>query len=140
MTNVILFYLAIGAIACGLMRLIGRSRRGDFSPQVLWVIPTFSGLVAALLFWPIVISIQIVEWCFFKDAAESSVPKSPHERSIPAGTRGVAHTNLKPGGKIRLGDKIVDALSQSGMVRCGQEVEILSESPTGFRVRAVDEV
>ena len=53
------------------------------------------------------------------------------------GSKGIAMTVLKPSGKIRIGDHILVAMSESGFVAPGQAVEIVSAGRSGIVVRMV---
>ena len=58
---------------------------------------------------------------------------------LEPGRRGVAETLLRPSGKVRFGDDLVDVVSEGLMVRSGTPVEIVEVSSMRVVVRAVDE-
>lgn len=52
------------------------------------------------------------------------------------GQFGVAHTVLRPSGKIMIGDKLYDAYTRGEFIEKGQVVEVLSDEGTSLRVKA----
>ncbi len=51
------------------------------------------------------------------------------------GKTGVAHTVLRPGGKVMIEGKIYDAYTQGEYVNKGDEIEVIGEETTSLRVR-----
>jgi membrane-bound serine protease (ClpP class) len=62
----------------------------------------------------------------------SSVVKEPM-----TGKRGVAHTVLRPGGKIIVDGQLYDAYTRGEYIEKGEEVEILSEETSSLKVKKV---
>lgn len=53
------------------------------------------------------------------------------------GQRGVAHTVLRPSGKVLIADKIYDAYTQGEYIAQGEVIEVIGEETTSLRVRKV---
>ncbi|MBY0311611.1 MAG: ATP-dependent Clp protease proteolytic subunit [Phycisphaerales bacterium] len=47
------------------------------------------------------------------------------EPAIPAGTTGVAITTLRPSGRVQVGEKIIDAIADSGIIPAGAQVRVV---------------
>jgi len=58
---------------------------------------------------------------------------------IAVGTRGLAHTPLRPAGKGRFGDRFVNVVTDSEFVRRGQRIEVMGIDGADLVVRPVDE-
>ena|SRR5687768_18578521 len=126
-------YLITGILACAIVAFIGRKRgKTDFTPLsfVLGNEPLF--LFLGLVFWPIWIGVQLVEWSNY-GAHQNRPPTSPPPPE--PGTAGVAVTQLRPSGKVRIGQTVLDATAESGLIEPGHEIEVLARTPTGVRVK-----
>ncbi len=125
-------YLVIGVFACATVLLGGRwqGKRVSFSFSLFF----YFGLLVDWVLWPVWIAIQLIEWSFPNETARPMAHDAMEK--VCVGTRGCAVTDLRPGGRIRVGDRLVDAIAENGCVASGQEVEIVGRMPTGFRVRA----
>jgi hypothetical protein len=113
---------------------IGRRRgKTDFTPIsfVFGNEPLF--LFLGLLFWPIWVAVQLVEWSNY-GAHQNRPPPSPPPPE--PGASGVAVTKLRSGGKVRIGQTFLDATAESGLIEPGREIEVLARTPTGVRVKA----
>ena len=53
------------------------------------------------------------------------------------GKRGIAHTVLRPGGKIIIDGQLYDAYTRGEYIEKGQEVEVINEETTSLRVKQV---
>jgi membrane-bound serine protease (ClpP class) len=53
------------------------------------------------------------------------------------GQFGIAHTVLRPSGKIMINDNIYDAYTRGEFIEKGQQVEVVSDEGTSLRVKAV---
>ncbi|WP_299456854.1 NfeD family protein [uncultured Microscilla sp.] len=51
------------------------------------------------------------------------------------GRQGVAHTVLRPSGKIRLGDELYDAASQGDFIEKGTKIIVISQEGTSLKVK-----
>jgi membrane-bound serine protease (ClpP class) len=52
------------------------------------------------------------------------------------GKKGVAHTILRPSGKVLIEGKIYDAFTQGEFIESGKEVEVIGDETTSLRVRS----
>ena len=74
-------------------------------------------------------------------AKKSTSSKSFLEENLVVGSKGKAITPLRPSGKAYFGedqDRIVDVLSESGLIATGSHVEIKKVSGSKIIVRSVD--
>lgn len=56
------------------------------------------------------------------------------------GKRGIAHTVLRPSGKVLIDGKVFDAFTHGEYIDRGSEVEVVGEDTTSLRVRAIHTV
>ena len=68
----------------------------------------------------------------------ASVEKKAAEQAGQIGLVGVAISPLRPGGKARFGDQILDVITDGGMIAKGARVKITSHSGTEAVVEAVE--
>jgi membrane-bound serine protease (ClpP class) len=54
------------------------------------------------------------------------------------GKRGIAHTILRPSGKIMIDDQIYDAFTRGEYVEQGQEIEVISSEGIALKVKKVN--
>jgi len=57
-------------------------------------------------------------------------------RGIMMGKKGVAHTVLRPSGKVMIDDIVYDAFTRGEYVEKGQEIEVVSDEGTTLKVRS----
>ncbi len=55
---------------------------------------------------------------------ESKIDTTPREKGIAEGDRGTTITRLSPGGKIQLGDNILEAFSRDTIIEANTSIEI----------------
>jgi membrane-bound serine protease (ClpP class) len=51
------------------------------------------------------------------------------------GKKGIAHTVLRPSGKVMIEGELYDAFTRSEFIEKGQSVEVVGEDTTSLRVR-----
>lgn len=54
------------------------------------------------------------------------------------GARGVAHTVLRPSGRVMIGEKIFDAYTRGEYIEKGQPVEVISDEGTSLKVKPIE--
>jgi membrane-bound serine protease (ClpP class) len=54
------------------------------------------------------------------------------------GKTGIAHTVLRPGGKVLIEGKVYDAYTQGEYINKGESIEVIGEETTSLRVRKID--
>jgi membrane-bound serine protease (ClpP class) len=103
---------------------------------------TFSGLIGGIILL-FVAGARLTNSRMFKKVAltETQPRKEGYTSSFIKedlkGKRGVAHTVLRPGGKIMIDGQIYDAFTRGDYIEKGQEVEVIVEETTSLRVKLV---
>lgn len=131
-------YFIVGLLVCAMVAIFGRVRKHkDFSPLSMLALGNDAiSMLAGFLLWPIWVVLQIIEWYW-------PSPSFPEEKLTPieviaTGAIGRAMCDLKPGGKVRIGATVVDAVSAFGIIQAGQEIVVVERTPTGVRVELKD--
>ncbi|MBT1704000.1 NfeD family protein [Chryseosolibacter indicus] len=55
------------------------------------------------------------------------------------GTRGTAHTILRPSGRVMIGDRIFDAYTRGEFIEKGETIEVISDEGTSLKVKSVQD-
>jgi membrane-bound ClpP family serine protease len=127
-------YFVLGILVCTIVAVFGLVRRHkDFAPlSFLFLGSDAISLLVGFLLWPIWVVLQIVEWYWPSPSlpAETTAPTNV----VTLGAIGQATCDLRPGGKVRIGSAVVDAVAAFGMIQAGQEIVVVEHTPTGVRV------
>lgn len=59
----------------------------------------------------------------------ASMEDQPNQYNITIGQRGTAITPMRPAGRIRIGDNVIDAVAELGFIENGQPVKVTSITP-----------
>jgi membrane-bound serine protease (ClpP class) len=70
-------------------------------------------------------------------SGEAVVTEQKREQALRIGEKGVAISNLRPGGKAQFGNDILDVITQGDMIAKGQDVRIVGYSGTEAIVESV---
>ena len=125
-------YFCLGLIICGIVAVVGRlTGKKDFTPLSFVIGGEPLLFLVSVILWPLWVVVQIVEWRW-RDPVRAQVEST--ERDVPS-MIGVAMSDLKPGGKVRIGERTVDAITVSGLIAAGEEIEVVERMPTGVRVK-----
>ena len=114
----------------------------DFVPanDVAWAVAsTLGGMVGgvALLF---ALGSRIKKSSFFKKVALTDTQEGFNASFVKepmTGKKGIAHTILRPSGKVMIDGVLYDAYTRGEYIEKGQEVEVIGEETTTLRVKGV---
>ncbi len=70
---------------------------------------------------------------------EASVSETSPYRRVSAGDVGVVEATCRPVGKVRIGDDLLDAVSESGIIKAGRKVKVLRRNGNRLVVEEIQE-
>ncbi len=123
---IVLGYLLVGGAS--LLWLVSRDAFDWFALEL----PL--GPLAVFLCWPILLMFGLAQLTLCR--YEPSPPESPRSRSNLEGQHGVAVSDLRPWGKVHVGDRRYEARAEDGFVSAGQRVEVVGQGEKGLVVRS----
>ena len=97
------------------------------------------GLFILVMFWPFVLAFSIAEHKAKKEERKE-IDKPKAESIFPVGTKGITKTRMMPTGRIQIGDQLLDALSTSGALEAGIEIEIIGQDLNQPKIRKLEPV
>lgn len=128
-------YLLVGLlVSLGVSLFVPGRKRGEFSPLLFLLDGHPISFLIGVALWPLWIVIQLLERSV--PAEKPRVPP-PDPPPVKAGELGHAVTDLAPGGRVRIGSRLVDAVCDSGIIGEGEAVEVVDLMPTGVRVKGL---
>ena len=89
-------------------------------------------------------SAKLVDTRFYKRIALTTTQESTEGysanfvRQTMKGKRGIAHTVLRPSGKVKIEDNLYDAFTLGDYVERGTAVEVMDDETTSLKVKAVE--
>ena len=130
---------------CSLILIMINNNAFDFEfvapTRILYAVAaTFAGLLGGICLLFIGGS-RIAETKFFKRIALTDVQESRQGykasfiKEPMVGKKGIAHTVLRPSGKVLIDGVIYDAFTRSEFIEKGQNIEVIGEDTTSLRVR-----
>lgn len=131
--DAIIIYFVSGLILSLIAKaLAARKNPKAFTPLDL-IIDTWG---VSLLFWPVLIAVSLIEIFGMKAVfAGRNEPPPEVPETISEGESGIAITPLKPSGKVRIGEKVVTALSDGKFIQPGTEIIVTGYSMSTVVVR-----
>lgn len=105
-------YLFLGFVICLVVHVRG-PRAGENLGAVLSVFDERSWLIA--LFWPVWLVIYAIERDFAKEEQKAGIQQASF-----IGRHGVVVSELRPSGRVRIADQIVDARAEAGVIPEGE--------------------
>lgn len=117
----------------------GPAGGGSGAGEVAWaLVVTFGSIFVAGVVIAIIVrnfqNLPMLNRLVLKSASGDPPPEdflvamAEPEAAIPAGAVGVAITPLRPAGRVQVGDKIIDAIADSGFIPSGAEVRVIRSS------------
>ncbi len=103
------------------------------------VVATIGGLLGSLTVL-LVAGAKLSDSKFFKRVALTETQEGYTASFISEnlkGKRGIAHTVLRPGGKIMIGTQLYDAVTRGEYIEKGQEIEVIVDEGTSLKVRSL---
>ena len=92
------------------------------------------GFIWILFFWPLILMFSLLDRGGL-DEAKNTKNQGEKDDCFPVGTRGVTKTKMMSSGRIEIGKHMVDALSVSGALDIGIEVEVVGQEFNQLKVR-----
>ena len=143
MREVFFIYLG-GGIVVSLGVAIWASRKNPraFSPAELLLDPL--GVMVGLLLWPLWVGISTVEILgveLLRKGSAPTVEEEPTEKPTldSPGQLGISETSLKPSGKVKIGDRVVDAVTEGDFIPAGVAVVTIGRSMQNIVVKMKSE-
>jgi len=126
-------YIAVGLIASAVLAF-RKSKNPDAvkSIELMGSDPSFA---ISFLLWPVWIFIQIVEQDTVPPKLEKLEEKEKEDLNELIGRIGETVTPMIPSGRIKLGEKDYEAISDDGKLDRDEEVEVLAFSMGTLKVR-----
>jgi membrane-bound serine protease (ClpP class) len=106
---------------------------------------TFGGLLGGIVLL-FAAGPKLINTAFFKKVALTDT--QAREQGFTAsfvkedmkGKKGIAHTVLRPGGKVMIDDQIYDAYTRGEYIEKGQAVEVIEEETTSLKVKSLNHI
>lgn len=131
--------LAVGSLI--LIMLNNNAFDFEFVPAndlLFAVVATVGGLLGSLTVL-LIAGAKLSDSKFFKRVALTETQEGYTASFISEnlkGKRGIAHTVLRPGGKIMIDNQLYDAFTRGEYIEKGQEIEVIEEEATSLKVRS----
>jgi membrane-bound serine protease (ClpP class) len=109
---------------------------------LLAVAATFGGLLGSMVVL-FAVGAKLSDSRFFRRVVLTEVQDSKQGYTSSSvkenmkGKKGIAHTVLRPGGKVIIDDQLYDAYTRGEYIEKGQEIEVIEEETTSLRVKLV---
>lgn len=111
-----------------------------FSEAIVVLIVALAGAIILFAFgWPKLLESKYMNHIALKESFDSSKGYNPNmfDKATLIGKHGVAHTVLRPSGKVTIDDIVYDAYSQGEFIERGMEVIVIDCTTTSLKVKPV---
>ena len=106
------------------------------------ILTTFIGLFGSFMVM-IIVGVKFMDSNLFKRVAlvntmtkEDGYTSNFNKKSY-VGETGIAYTILRPSGKVKVGEEILDANSRGSYIEQGEKIEVIAEEGTALKVKAI---
>lgn len=112
---------------------------GDITVALFTVVGGFAGSILLMVF----IGSRLTDTAAFKRLALQDTQKSADGYTVNAnsvamnGKRGVAHTILRPSGKIMIDNQLYDAFTRGEFIERGEQIEVISTEGVALKVKKI---
>ncbi|MBK1880613.1 NfeD family protein [Pelagicoccus mobilis] len=130
---VIGLYIAVGLIASAVLAF--RKSKNPDAVKAIELMGSDPSFAISFLLWPVWIFMQIVEQDTVSPKLEKLEEKEKDDLGKLIGRIGRTVTPMVPSGRIKLGEKDYEAISDEGKMDRDEEVEVLAFSMGTLKVR-----